>query len=240
VEILGIPVDRLTREEALRRAESFAAERPPRNRLVFTPNPELLMAALDDAELRSALRSADLSLCDGVGVAWAARVLGRPVPERIPGVDFMMALLDRAAERGWRVYLLGTRPEVVAKAAEAARRRGVRVAGFHHGYFPPQEDGAVAEEVARARAHILFAGLGFPKEQRFLAANRHRLGVGLAMGVGGSLDVLAGAVPRAPRVLRQAGLEWAWRLARQPGRWRRQLALPRFVWTVLARRGRRG
>lgn len=237
VEVLGVPVHRLTFAAALERAAQFAEEQPPRGRLVFTPNPEILMAALADPELRAALREGDLLLCDGVGLAWAARALGRPVPERIPGIDFMVALLGRAAERGWRVYLLGTRPERVAKAAMAVRGMGVEVAGFHHGFFGPSEEPAVVEEVAQARAHILFAGLGFPKEQRFLAANRQRLGVGMAMGVGGSLDVLAGAVRRAPSLLRRAGLEWLWRLVCEPRRLRRQLVLPRFVWAVLTRRG---
>ena len=232
VEILGVPIDGLDFDAALERAWAFLDAPGPH--LVFTPNPEILLAAQHDPELRATLCAADLSLPDGVGVVWAARRLGRPVPERTPGIDFFLALLGRAAAEGRSVYFLGTRPERVARAAEEAVRRfpGLQVAGYRDVFFPAGESAAVASAVAASGAELLFAGLGAPKEQRWLAANRGRLGLRLAMGVGGSFDVLAGAVQRAPRLFQRLGVEWLWRLALEPRRWRRQLALPRFVWEV--------
>jgi N-acetylglucosaminyldiphosphoundecaprenol N-acetyl-beta-D-mannosaminyltransferase len=231
--ILGVPVDRVTRRQALARAESFLGTGACH--LVFTPNPEIIMAARGDLELRRILAAADLALADGVGVAWAAARGGRPVPERVPGIDFAGDVLALAARRSLPVFLLGTRREVVARAADAARARypGLRVAGWHDGYFPMAEAASVAERVRASGARILLVGMGAPREQRFLWQQRERLGVELALAVGGSLDVLGGAVRLAPQAIRRIGLEWLWRLLREPTRLRRQMALPAFGWTIL-------
>lgn len=233
VDVLGVPIDALTFAAALDRAWGLLDA--PGTHLIFTPNPEIVLAARHRPDLAAALRSAALNLPDGVGVVWAARRLGRPVPERLPGIDFCTALLQRAAREGKPVFLLGTRAERVERAAKEAERRfpGLRVAGCHHGFFPPEQSPAVAGMVATSGAELLFCGLGAPKELLWLAANRGRLGVRVAMGVGGSLDVLAGVVARAPRLWRRLGIEWVWRLLSEPRRWRRQLALPRFVIEVL-------
>jgi N-acetylglucosaminyldiphosphoundecaprenol N-acetyl-beta-D-mannosaminyltransferase len=235
-EIFGVPVDPLPAAEALERAWALLeAAAPGRPALVLTPNPELVMRARTDPELLAAARAADLALPDGVGVVWALRRRGIPVPERVPGIDFMWALLGRAAREGRPVYLLGARPEVVAEAARraAAALPGLRVAGYAHGYFPPEEEAEAVRRVARSGAELLFVGMGVPAQERLLYRRRGELGaVRLAMAVGGSLDVLAGVARRAPVALRRLGLEWLWRLAAQPWRWRRQLALPRFAWAV--------
>lgn len=234
--ILGVAVDRVSLDEAVARVEGFIADfaRDGRTRLVVTPNPEIIYAARTDGELAAALREADLSLPDGTGVVWAARRLGEPVPERVAGIDLMERLLALSARRGYRVFFLGTRPEVVARAAEVARRRypGLAVAGYHHGYFGPEEDGAVVAAIRSARPDLLIVGMGSPRDQTWLWRHRGDLGVPVGLGVGGSLDVLAGVVRRAPRWLQSLGLEWLYRLLRQPRRWRRMLALPRFVWAV--------
>lgn len=245
-EILGVPVDAVSAREALRRARDLLERaRSGRPALVLTPNPELIMQAQRDPELLAAARAADLALPDGVGVVWAARRLGLPVPGRVPGVEFMEALLEWAAAAGHGVYLLGARPEVIATAAERAARRfsGLRLAGFGDGYFGSRgEEPAAVRQVAASGARILFVGLGVPAQERFLYRHRGDFGdVRLAMGVGGSFDVLSGLTPRAPAAARRLGLEWLWRLARQPSRWRRQLALPRFAAAVVRsdRAGRR-
>jgi N-acetylglucosaminyldiphosphoundecaprenol N-acetyl-beta-D-mannosaminyltransferase len=241
IRLLGVPVDAVTPETALARALALVQEPPPgRAALVFTPNPEAVVAACRDPEVLRILEAADLALPDGVGLVWAARRAGRPLPARVPGVEFMERLLAEAARRGWPVFLLGARPGVAEAAARQAVRRfpGLRVAGTHHGYFPPEQEDAVVRAVAASGAALLFAGMG-ERQHGFLYRNAGRLGaVRLAMAVGGSLDVLAGVVPRAPLTFRRLGLEWLWRLLREPRRWRRQLALPAFAWAVL-RAGRR-
>ncbi len=208
----------------------------PATRVVLTPNPEIIMAARGDAELTAALREADLSLADGIGVVWAARALGNPVPERVTGVDLLELLLGHLARRGGGVYFLGGRPGVAEEAAGRARARwpGLRVAGCHHGYFGPNEAPAVAAAVAGSGADLLVCGMGFPRDQKWLRRWREGLGVRVAVGVGGALDVLAGRVRRAPAAWRRLHLEWFHRLLTQPWRWRRMLALPRFCLAVLA------
>lgn len=236
VEVLGVPVDRVRMDEAVARVEAFLRDhaRDGRSRLVMTPNPEIIHAALSDPELMAALRGADLSLPDGAGVVWASRRLGRPAPMRVTGVDLLDRLLVLSAEKGYRVFFLGTRPEILARAVESARARyaGLRMAGSHHGYFGPTEDEAVVDAVRAARPDLLFVGMGAPRDQKWLWRQRDAMGVPLAMGVGGSFDVLAGEVPRAPGWVRWANAEWLYRLVRQPRRWRRMLALPRFAWAV--------
>lgn len=236
VTILGVPVDRLSMDEAVWAAErllkSFATDRRPR--LVLTPNPEIIFAAQQDAELKEILSRADLAVADGAGVVWAARLLGRPVPERVAGVDMLLRLLDLSARRGYRVFFLGTRPDVLARAVEFARRSypGLVIVGSHHGYFRSEEEAAVIEAVRLAQPDFLFSGMGAPRDQKWLWRHRDALGVPVSMGVGGSFDVLAGVVTRAPRWMQRAYLEWLFRLFQQPSRWRRMLALPRFALMV--------
>lgn len=236
VVILGVPVDCVTMDEAVARAEAFLSAHAAdgRPRLVMTPNPEIIYAAQRDGALLEILRNADLAVPDGAGVVWAARLLGNPVPERVTGIDLLERLLALAAARGYRVYFLGTRSEVMARAVEAACGRfpGLQVVGSHHGYFTSAEEPAVVAGVRKARPDFLFVGMGAPRDQKWLWRHREELGVPVAMGVGGSFDVLAGVTRRAPRWMRDAHLEWLFRLLQQPWRWRRMLALPRFAWMV--------
>ncbi|MDQ7794215.1 MAG: WecB/TagA/CpsF family glycosyltransferase [bacterium] len=236
VEVLGIRVDRLTMREAVDRAIRLACENP--GSLAVTPNAELVWAAQGDPELRRALNAARLAVADGAGVVWASRLLGRPVPERVAGYDLMRELLAGAARRDLSVFFLGGRPGVADRAARRAveLHRGLRVAGTAHGYFSPAEEPGLREAVRRASADFLFAGLGAPRQEKWLARNLARLGVGLAMGVGGSLDVLAGSSRRAPAWMIGANLEWLYRLVNEPKRLGRQLALPRFILAVVGRR----
>ncbi len=239
VELLGVSIDRVTFDAAVERAVRLATAR--QGSLAVTANAELVWAATRDAELRTILNRADLVVADGAGVVWASRVLGEPLPQRVAGYDLMLGLLAAAAERGYRVYLLGGRPGVALRAAAVARERyaGLRVVGTAHGYFGPEDEPAVRAAIARARPHLLFVGLGAPRQEKWLACNLPALGVGLAMGVGGSLDVLAGVRRRAPDWMIRANLEWLYRLLREPRRIGRQLALPRFALAVLAARRRR-
>ncbi|OAT79821.1 WecB/TagA/CpsF family glycosyltransferase [Desulfotomaculum copahuensis] len=248
INLLGAPVDALDLEAAVERVAAFVtAAGPPRQ--VITLNPEILFRARQEPALLTLINSADLVTADGVGIVWAARMAGTPVPERVTGIDLMLRLMPLAAREGWRVFLLGAAPGVAAEAARRlqAQHPGLVIAGTHHGYFQPgaSSPGAAAEpgqltedEVAalvrRARPHLLFAGLGAPKQERFIARHKEAMGVPVSMGVGGSFDVLAGRVRRAPRWLQRMHLEWLGRLFMEPARWRRTLVLPRFAWLVLS------
>ena len=207
-------------------------------RLVVTLNPEIVVRARRDVALRAALARADLTVADGVGVVWAARRAGHALPGRVPGVELAFALLQRGGPR-LRVALLGGRPGVAARAAaEAERRWGVCVTSHHHGYFDRRRDTpALAAEVATGSPHLLLAGLGEAQEQ-LLDQHREAWGARLLIGVGGTLDVLAGVARRTPAWTRRLGLEWAWRVGLDPARWHRVPRLTAFAWLTL-REGRR-
>lgn len=214
-----------------------AARRRARHatRLVVTLNPEIAMAAQRDPALRLAVESADLVVADGIGLVWAAAMTGRKLPGRVPGVELLEGLLADAARLGLRVFFLGARPEAVAEAARRAVARfpGLPLVGYHHGYFRPAEEEHVLATVRAAKPDLLFAGMGAERELKWLFRHRERLGARVAMGVGGSFDVLAGRLRRAPAWVRRLHLEWLFRLVQEPGRWRRQAVLPRFAWRVL-------
>lgn len=261
VEILGIGVDVVTAKEAVERVASFwregaaeerepgrerepdrgerrpveGAPRPRAARQVVTLNPEMIMAAQESAELREALATSALVVPDGIGVVWASRVLGTPLPERVAGIDLAAALLEVAAREGRKVFFLGGKPGVAEEAAERLCRRcpGLRVAGVHHGYFTEAENDRVVEVIAGASPDLLLVGLGAPKQELWIRRHRDRLGAHVAIGVGGALDVFAGRVRRAPQGWQRLGLEWAYRLIQEPRRYRRMLALPRFAAAVL-------
>lgn len=234
IRILGVPVDAVGLEEAVERIVAWCERPGPRMRVVLTPNPEMIMAAQADAHLRTWLERADLLTPDGVGVLWAARRLGYLLPERVAGIDLLERLLAEAASRGLRLFLLGGAPQVAELAQRAIERRhpGLRVAGTYHGYFAPDEESYVLDHVRALRPHLLVTGMGMGRDPRWLVAHREETGAAVGLGVGGALDVLAGLKPRAPAWMIRARLEWLYRLAREPSRWRRQLALPRFVVAV--------
>lgn len=233
--LLGLPIDAI----ALDDAASWVLDAANRNgpALVVTLNPEIAVGSRDDPALERALRSADLSVADGVGIAWAARRAGRALPGRVPGVDLVATVLQRGGP-GLRVFLLGGRPGVADRAAaEIARRYGCTVVGARHGYFRrPDEVPAVCQEVAASRCQLLLAGLGQGQE-RFLREHDEALGANVMIGVGGTLDVLAGEVRRMPAWSSRLGVEWLLRVGLDPKRWRRIPRLLRFAWLVLRWRG---
>jgi N-acetylglucosaminyldiphosphoundecaprenol N-acetyl-beta-D-mannosaminyltransferase len=206
------------------------------DRLVVTLNPEIVVRASEDAVLRGALAQADLIVADGVGLLWAARRQGRRLPGRVPGVDLAARVMALGGSR-LRVFFLGGKPGVAERAAAAAGERwGVVTAGHQHGYFSgPRETKEVVERVRVAAPDLLLAGLG-ESQELFLAGNRAELGARVLMGVGGTLDVLAGEAKRTPAWTRRARLEWAWRVGLDPRRWHRIPRLVRFVRLVLSHR----
>lgn len=237
--LLGYPLDPVDMDQAaawVLRAARGGCE----PRLVVTLNPEIIVQAEDDPHLAHALRHADLSVADGVGVAWAAARSGAPLPGRVPGVELATRVLT-AGGSDLRVYLLGGRPGVAELAAENARRRfGTNVVGTMHGYFDRGAGAAeVCAAVASSGAQLLLAGLGEGQE-RFLHEQADALATPVMIGVGGTLDVLAGAARRMPAWTSRSGLEWAFRVGLDPTRWRRFPRLIRFVWLVLVRGTRTG
>jgi N-acetylglucosaminyldiphosphoundecaprenol N-acetyl-beta-D-mannosaminyltransferase len=222
----------------LAQIESWIARRD-RVHQICTVSPEFVMIAQDNPEFMQVLRQADLCVADGVGLLLAARLLGHRLPERVTGSDGVPLIARRAAERGWKLFLLGAAPGVAERAAARlmADNPGLVIAGTYAGSPDPAEEEAIVARVNTSGADVLFVAYGAPQQDLWIARNRDRLTVAVAMGVGGTFDFIAGVVPRAPRWMRQTGLEWLYRLYRQPWRWRRMLRLPRFMWAVLTRRG---
>jgi len=240
IDILGVPVHAVTMADTLALIEQYMAE--PRLHQLATVNPEFVMAAQDDPDFRHVLRAADLCLPDGVGLLFAARRQGRPLPERVPGSELVYHLAGQAAERGWPLFLLGAAPGVGAKAGvadEAARLLaerypGLVVAGTFAGSPAAEENDDIVRRINDSGAALLFVAYGAPKQDKWIARNRTNLpAVRVAVGVGGSLDFVTGRSVRAPAWMQRLGLEWLHRLIKEPWRWRRMLALPRFVWRAI-------
>ncbi|MBO8165427.1 MAG: WecB/TagA/CpsF family glycosyltransferase [Brevibacillus sp.] len=201
---------------------------------VVTANPEVVMAAQGNLRFKAVLDQAYV-VPDGIGIVYAARWLNHPLRERVTGVELMTALMEQADARGWRVYLLGAAAEVVEKTAAvlSARYPQAQLVGWRHGYFDQTEEKAIVEDIASKRPDLLFVALGAPRQDEWINTHWDKMNVPLAMGVGGSFDVLAGVVKRAPLIWQKLHLEWLYRLLKQPSRWRRQLAIPMFVAAVL-------
>ena len=232
--LLGVPVDALTEAEAVDWVARAIAEGRPR--LVISVNPERIMHAGRDPAFATVLRQADLALADGAGVLWAARRLGHPLPGRVAGVDFVKALAARGAAAGWRFFFLGAAPGVAAAAGQVLRDSypGFILAGAESGSPEPGSDPAMTEAIRSSRAQVLLLAFGAAAEEAWLSRNLERSGAVIGLGVGGAFDFISGRARRAPPWMREHGLEWLHRLGRQPWRWRRMLALPRFVVRVLA------
>ncbi len=238
VDFLGIPLTPVTAADFI--GGVVDAARAGRRMRVTYVNAMGVNGAADDEEYRRCLRSADLVYADGQAIVWAARRLGHRVPERVNAGDFFPDFFGRCAEADLSVFLLGSpegRAEAAAKIFTDAAP-GLRVVGTHHGYLTPELTPGVIETINAARPAILILGMGVPHQERWLWANWERLEVPVAWCVGATFDYFAGAVPRAPRWMRHAGLEWLFRLALEPRRlWRRYLiGNPRFLWRVLRRR----
>ena len=242
VEVLGVPVARLTaaaaREEIVR---LYERDRPA---LVAYANAHTLNLASRDSGYREVLRSADIVLNDGAGLAIAGRIFGKPFPENLNGSDFNPAILEEAAARGWPVYFLGARPGVADEAAQRLSRRipGLTVVGTRDGYFEDSESDAVARAIAATGAGVLMVAMGNPLQELWLNRHLEATGVRLGVGVGAFLDFSAGAVPRAPAWMNRLGLEWAYRLLQEPRRmWRRYVVgNPLFLGRVLKARLKQG
>lgn len=232
VELLGAPVDALSIDETEEQVAGLV------NRgggcYVVTLNPEYLYRAQKDIRLMEVVKSANLVTADGEGIVWACRVAGCPVPERVTGIDLMLRLVNRAAREGWKVFLLGAAPGVAEEAADELRKNNphLQVVGTHHGYFKEEEERDILEVIKQCSPHIIFVAIGAPRQELWISRHLNEISC-LAMGVGGSFDVVSGNIKRAPLWIQRLKVEWLYRLLKEPARWRRMLVLPKFVWLVI-------
>ncbi len=236
VAILGAPVDCVTMDEALGAIEGFIASQSPH--LVVTADSSGLVIAQSDAAFMSILQRADLVTPDSAGVLWAMRRRGAAVRTRVSGVDLVGRICQLSADKGYRLYFLGSAHGVADIAAEKLRLLypGCRIVGTHHGYFPPDSDAIVAQEVAKAKPDVLFVAMGIPRQEKFIAATQAIIQAPVAMGVGGSLDVFSGRAKRAPKLIQKLSLEWLWRTLLNPKKLSKAKTLPQFAWRVLRER----
>ena len=229
--ILGIPLHCVSMTEAVDQVARMIEQGPAH--LVVTLGTEMVMNARHDPAFREVACHADLLVPDSIGVVWAARRQGLRDCVKVAGIDLMQALAAEGVQRGWRFFFLGGKPGVAEEASQSLSRRypGLIVAGHHHGYF--QDDTEVVRLIREARPHVLLAALGSPRQEVWCRQRGLAMGVPVAMGVGGAFDVLAGRVNRAPRWMIRLGLEWLYRLLKEPSRAARMLVLPAFALRVL-------
>ncbi len=236
VDILGVPVDKVTMSGALEKVESFLESEGLHT--VYTPNAEIMMASQRDAQLKAILGQADLLVADGAGVVLASKILGRNLPERVAGFDLTRKVLALSGKIPIKLFLFGGKPGVAELAGENILKEfpSVEIMGCRDGYFKQEDENAIIDQINSSGAHILLAALGAPKQEHWIHRNKEKLKVKICIGVGGSLDVFAGNVKRAPEFFQKNGLEWFYRLCKEPWRYRRMLDLPRF--TLLALKAR--
>ena len=233
VKILGVPVDMVDRGQAMQIFEESFPQ--PGVTMVVTPNSEIVQRASKEGELRELISSADLIIPDGVGLVYASKIIGCPLSERVTGIDFLESIIAYLEKNGKSIYFFGSKPGVAEAAAENIKKKYPKliVAGTHDGYFKPEEEAGIVKEINNSSADFLCVALGAPKQERFIHDHRSELSVNGAIGVGGSLDVWAGTLKRAPEFYRKHGLEWLYRLIQEPSRYKRMLALPVFMLRVI-------
>lgn len=231
LNILGVNVSNFTMEQAKERAIKFL--NGDTLSAIYTPNSEIILYASNNSEYSEALNRASMIIPDGIGVVYASKILGSPLKERVAGIDFITSLLPELAKRGKSVYLLGAKPGVAEIAAEKLKERydGLIIAGTHDGYFKDDEE--VIASINEVSPDFLMVCLGFPKQELWIDKYKDRLNAKIAIGAGGSMDVFAGTALRAPEFYQKHGIEWLYRLIKQPTRFMRMTALPKFGLKVL-------
>ncbi len=234
VHILNVPVDNVSLADAQNQiAEWLEAEQ--HCKIVVTPNTEIIMKAQKDPELLQIIQSADLVVPDGIGLIYASRILHKALQERVTGVDLMHQVLKYCHQHGKSIYIFGGKPGVAEKASENISKSfpNIRIAGTTHGYFDVSEEEGILDQINENSPDVLFVALGAPKQEKWIYKYRKRLQVKVAMGVGGSIDIWAGTAKRAPKIYQDLGLEWFYRLLKEPWRYKRMMALPHFMVKVL-------
>jgi N-acetylglucosaminyldiphosphoundecaprenol N-acetyl-beta-D-mannosaminyltransferase len=233
VEIVGIKVDKVDFLEAQAKVKEFLIG--DAFNMIFTPNSEILIDAVKDRQLGDILNKAQLVIPDGIGVVIASKFYGTPLKERVTGVDLSAEILRVGAAMGSRLFLLGAAQASLELAAEkiSENYKGIQIVGTRNGYFSEDEEEEIVQEIQSSQADILFVGLGAPKQEKFIYQYKDKLGVKIAIGIGGGIDILSGTAKRAPEFYQRAGLEWFYRLLKQPSRFMRMTKLPKFILLAL-------
>ncbi|WP_058486744.1 WecB/TagA/CpsF family glycosyltransferase [Defluviitalea phaphyphila] len=234
INIMNVLVDVVTMDEAVSKVMDFL--RQDKCSTVYTPNPEIIMAAQKDKELMNVLYNASLIVPDGIGVVLASRLLKGPsLPQRVAGYDLVQNIFKKISNTNYTVYFLGGAPTVAEEAAIAmqSKYKGLKIVGTHHGYFKQEDEQEIINRIQNVKPDILLVGLGAPKQEKWIEKYKKILPVKVCIGVGGSFDVMAGRIKRAPKGFQKLGLEWFYRLITQPKRAKRMLKLPIFAWNVL-------
>jgi N-acetylglucosaminyldiphosphoundecaprenol N-acetyl-beta-D-mannosaminyltransferase len=242
IMLMGCQVDNLSMEETLGTIEGFIQSGKPHQHVVV--NVDKLVKASRDPELRRIINECALVNVDGMPVVWASRLLGKPLKERVAGVDLFEALMRRAGEKGWRVFLLGAREEVVSAVAETYQRKypALVLAGYRNGYWKGEaEEAQVVGQIHASRADLLFVAISSPKKEQFLGRYQAEMKIPFAMGVGGTFDVAIGRVKRAPVWMQKAGLEWFYRFLQEPRRMFRRYFIDdmAFIWLFIKEAARK-
>ncbi|WP_430534995.1 WecB/TagA/CpsF family glycosyltransferase [Listeria rocourtiae] len=229
VEILGIPFYNVSQNAFVDELIDAAVNKE--RRFIVTANPEIVMHAQQDLEFNRAIQQADYIVADGIGVVKAAKSIGKPLKGRVTGYDTMLGLLEKANEMNMSVYFVGAKPNIIDKLIEHVKfkYKGIEVVGARDGYFTASDSEAIAEDILVKQADFVFLALGFPRQERWISTHLDKFDKGIFMGVGGSFDVLSGCTKRAPDFWVRFNLEWLYRILSQPSRWKRALAIPRFM-----------
>ncbi len=232
-EILGVKVDAVTMAQAVESVEKLIAAQ--KNSIVATVNAEMLLRATQDDAFKKILNAAELVVPDGAGAVWAARHLGYEMPERVAGFDLVQELMKIAPSKGYKFFLFGASPGIADKAKLKARELypRIEIVGTRNGYFTAADEPEIISQIKNSKPDILLAALGVPKQEKWLSAHKDELNIPVSIGVGGTFDVMAGVVKRAPLWMQRAKLEWLYRAMLQPSRAGRLVALPKFVWKVI-------
>jgi N-acetylglucosaminyldiphosphoundecaprenol N-acetyl-beta-D-mannosaminyltransferase len=237
IRVLNVNFAKLTKSELLTKLEKRIFQE--KQTFLVTANPEIVMHAYNDHSYSQIVNSSDYTIADGIGVIIGSKILGQPLPERIAGFDLMTELLKRGNTNSWGAYFLGAKNEVLEQAIQNVKRDypQLKIVGWNDGYFD-WDSSHIQQEIEDKQPDLIFVALGFPKQEMWIANNLKSFNKGLFMGVGGSFDVLAGTVKRAPIVWQKLNLEWLYRLIKQPSRWRRMLVLPQFIIKVISNKNK--
>lgn len=241
IRIMGVRIDKVTLDLAIEKVHSYLQGN--KTNVIYTPNTEIVMAANKDKELKNLLNQGNLVIPDGIGLIYASKIKKRELPERVTGFDLSVKMLKLASKEGYSIFLLGGKEGVAKEAEEKISERfpKIKIAGSHHGYFKGahigfsghEEEKKVIEEINNSNADILFVGFGAPRQEKWIHSNKDKLKCKVIIGNGGTIDILAGRVKRAPLIYQRLGLEWLYRLVKEPWRIKRQIVLPKFMLKVL-------
>lgn len=241
ISILGVNIDKLTLKDAVDRVKSFLNSN--KINTIYTPNTEVVMETRKNPDLKNIVNSGDLVIPDGIGLVYASKIKKRPLPERVTGFDLSMKILEIANDKSCSLFLVGGKPGIADRAVENIKKQypNINIVGSHHGYFKGthigykehEEEIQVLNKINESKPDIIFVGFGAPKQENWIHENKDRLNCKVIIGNGGTIDVLAGAVKRAPEIYQRLGLEWFYRLMKDPKRIKRQMVLPLFVLIVL-------